>query len=150
MLRESINTQIKDAMKSGDKLRLETLRSIRAGIIEFDKSGVNREMNTEDEINILTSQVKKRKDAAEQYANAGRNDLAEKELKELGIIQEFLPKQLTHEEIIEFIEKLISLTGAKDMSNIGKVMGPAMTELKGKADGKIVNEIVRFKLSSNA
>lgn len=150
MLKESINTQIKDAMKSGDKLRLETLRSIRAGIIEFDKSGVNREMNSEDEINILTYQVKKRKDAVEQYTNAGRNDLAEKERKELEIIQEFLPKQLTHEEITEFVEKLISLTGAKDMSDIGKVMGPAMTELKGKADGKIVNEIVRFKLSSNA
>jgi len=150
MLNESINTQIKGAMKSGDKLRLETLRSIRAAIIEFDKSGVNWEMNSEDEINILTYQVKKRKDAAEQYANAGRNDLAEKERKELDIIQEFLPKQLTHEEIAEFVEKLISLTGAKDMSDIGKVMGPAMTELKGKADGKIVNEIVRTKLSSNA
>lgn len=150
MLKESINTQIKDAMKSGDKLRLETLRSIRAGIIEFDKSGANREINAEDEINILTSQVKKRKDAAEQYANAGRNDLAEKELKELGIIQEFLPKQLTREEITEVIDKLISLIGAKEMSDIGKVMGPAMTELRGKADGKIVNEIVRSKFSSNA
>lgn len=150
MLRDSINTQIKEAMKSADKLRLETLRSIRAGIIEFEKSGANREMDAEDEINILSSQVKKRKDAAEQYANAGRNDLAEKELKELGIIQEFLPKQLTREEITEVIDKLISLTGAKEMSDIGKVMGPAMTELRGKADGKIVNEIVRSKLSSNA
>jgi len=149
MLKESINTQIKDAMKSGDKLRLETLRSIRAGIIEFDKSGVNREMNSEDEINILTYQMKKRKDAAEQYANAGRNDLAEKERKELDIIQEFLPKQLSRKEITEFVEKLILLAGAKDMSDIGKIMGPAMTELRGKADGKIVNEIVRSKLSSN-
>ncbi|MBM4174652.1 MAG: GatB/YqeY domain-containing protein [Ignavibacteria bacterium] len=150
MLKESISLQIKEAMKSGDKLRLETLRSIRASIIEFEKSGVDREMTTDDEISILTSLVKKRKDAAEQYSKAGRNDLSEKETKELEIIQTFLPKQLSREEIEEIINKLITLVNAKSMSDLGKVMGPAMTELKGRADGKIVNEIVKLKLSANA
>lgn len=149
MLKEKINGQIKIAMKSGDKLRLETLRSIRAAIIEFDKSGIGREMNEEDEIKLLTSLAKRRKDSIEQFSKAGRTDLAEKEKRELEILSEFLPKQLTENEIKEFISGVIKQTGAVDLKDIGKVMGLTMKELKGKADGKLVQELVKSALQKN-
>ncbi len=149
MLKEKINGQIKKAMKAEDKLRLETLRSIRAAIIEFDKSGVGREMNEEDEIKLLTSLAKKRKDSIEQFSKAGRTDLAEKEKRELEILSEFLPKQLTENEIKEFISGVIQQTGAVDLRDIGKVMGLTMKELKGKADGKLVQELVKSALQKN-
>jgi uncharacterized protein YqeY len=150
MLKETINLQLKAAIKSRDKLRLETLRSIKAAIIEFEKSSLNREMNSEEEIRILSSLVRKRKEAIEQYANVERNDLADKERKEFEIIQEFLPKQLTKEEISDIINEIILTVEAKTLSDVGKVMGPAMDKLKGKVDGKTVFEILRAKLSSNA
>lgn len=149
MLKEKINGQIKKAMKAEDKLRLETLRSIRAAIIEFDKSGVGRKMNEEDEIKLLTSLAKKRKDSIEQFSKAGRTDLAEKEKRELEILSEFLPKQLTENEIKEFISGVIQQTGAVDLRDIGKVMGLTMKELKGKADGKLVQELVKSALQKN-
>ena len=134
-------------MKSGDKIRLETVRMLRAQILEFEKSGINREMNDDDAMKILLSAVKKRKESIELYENAGRKDLAEKELKELEIIQEYLPKQLTQEEAEATIAKIITGLGVTSAKEIGKVMPAVMKELKGKIDGKIINEIVRQKLA---
>lgn len=149
MLKEKINLQLKDAMKSRDKIRLETLRSIRAAIIELDKSGVNREMNEEDEIKLLSSLAKKRKDSIEQFSNAGRTDLAEKEKLELEILNEFLPKQLSESEIKEFIAGIIQQTAAVDLKDMGKVIGLAMKKLKGQADGKLVQKLVKSALQKN-
>ena len=144
---QKINEEMKAAMKSGDKLRLETIRSIRAGILEFQKSGIDREMNEQDAQKILLSGAKKRKDAIEMYSQANRKDLADKEAAELKIIEEFLPKQMTEDEITEFVTNFIAEVGAEGMQHLGKVMGPAMKQLTGKADGSTVQRIVKELLS---
>jgi uncharacterized protein len=97
-LAQRINDDLKAAMKSGDKTRLETLRMVRAQIIEFEKKGLNRPMNEDDEMSILVSAVKKRNESIEQFKAAGRTELVEQETKELKIITEYLPKQLSQEE----------------------------------------------------
>lgn len=140
---KKINEEMKEAMKSGQKDRLETIRSIRAAIIEFAKSGLDREMNNEDEIKILNMLAKRRKDSIEMYANAGRNDLKEKEEFELKVIQEFLPPQLSDEEIKEIIQGVVTETGATSQKDMGKVMGLSMKKLSGKADGTKVQQIVK-------
>ena len=141
-LKDKINDELKSAMKSGDKIRLETIRSIRALILEFEKSGSNKELTEEDEIRMLNTAVKKRKEASEQFRNAGRIELAEKEEQELSILMEFLPKQLTEDELIDYVKNLAIELNAKDKSDFAKLMPVAAKNLKGKADGKKVKEIV--------
>ncbi len=148
-LNEKINQQLKDAMKSGDKLRLETIRSIRALILEFEKSGSGKEMTPDDEIKLLTTSAKKRKESIEQFQNAGRVELAEKEMKELKIIEEFLPKQLSNEEVADEIKKIALEIGAKSKEDFPKLMPAAVKSLKGRADGKIIKEIVEKLLSGH-
>ncbi len=141
-LKEKINEDMKAAMKSGDKLRLETIRSIRALILEFEKSGANKELTPEIEIQMLTTAVKKRKESIEQYRNAARNDLAEKEESELNILLEYLPKQLNEQEIEEVVRKIATDIGAVSKADFSKLMPASIKELKGKADGKVVKSIV--------
>jgi uncharacterized protein YqeY len=141
-LSEVIVEQIKDAMKSGDKVRLETLRSLRAAILEFETAAVQKEFTSEEEVKLLLSAAKKRKDAIEMYTNANRTDLLEKEQQELAIIQEFLPKQLDRAEIETIISEIIKEVKAESSKDKGKVMGPAMKSLRGKADGTLVQEVV--------
>lgn len=141
-LKENISNDLKAAMKSGDKIRLATIRSLRALILDFEKSGVGREQTEEEEIALLTSAAKKRKESIEQFRNAGRNELAEKEEAELKIINEYLPKQLTDEELLEQISSLAKEIGAKEKSDFPKLMPLAIKNLKGKADGKKIKEIV--------
>lgn len=148
-LKEKINEEIKNAMKSGDKIRLETIRSVRALIIEFEKSGANKELKPEDELQLLTTAAKKRKESIEQFRNAGRNELAEKEELELKILQEFLPKQLSEEEIIQEIKKLALEINASGKEDFSKLMPLVMKNLKGKADGKIVKSNVESFLGIN-
>ncbi|MCC6551091.1 MAG: GatB/YqeY domain-containing protein [Ignavibacteriaceae bacterium] len=147
-LKEKINEDLKNAMKSGEKLRLESVRAIRAKIIEFEKSGIGRDMTSDDEIKLLSSEVKKRKDSIEQYIAAGRNDLAEKEKSEMLIIQEYLPKQLTEHEIRDVIKSLAISVGAETKADFSKLMPAAAKELKGKADGKVVRTLVEEFLGS--
>ncbi len=141
-LREKINNDLKEAMKSGEKVKLETIRSIRALILEFEKSGVNREMAAEDEVKILSTAVKKRKESIEQFRNAGREELALKEEKELSILLNYLPKQLNEMEIADEVKRIASEIGAKSKEDFPKLMPLVMRELKGKADGKLVKSIV--------
>lgn len=148
-LRDKINNDLKEAMKAGDKVRLETIRSIRALILEFEKSGSGKELTPEEEIRILTAAAKKRKEAIEQYRNANRPELAEKEENELKIIEEYLPKQLTNEEILEEIKKIAAEINAKDKNDFPRLMPLAAKTLKGRADGKVIKEIVEKFLSMN-
>ncbi len=141
-LRDKINEDLKFAMKAGDKLRLETVRSIRALILEFEKSGTGKELNNEEEIKLLSSAAKKRKDSIEQYTNAGRKDLADKEEKELNIIQEYLPRQLSEDEILLEVKNIALEIGANSKEDFPKLMPQAMKMLKGKADGKTVKLVV--------
>ena len=148
MLSDIITEQMKAAMKSGDKLRLETIRSIRALILEFEKSGAGRAMTEEDEQKLLISAAKKRKDSVEQYRAANREDLASKEEAELAIIQEFLPKQLDESEVEAVVKTIIEQVGAKTPQEVGKVMGAAMKELRGKADGTLVQTVAKRLLGA--
>lgn len=147
-LNKLIMDELKASMKSGDKLRTDTLRSLRASLLEYAKSGSDKEMSEAEEIKLLNSAAKKRRDAITMYKDAGREELAEKEEQELAIIQEFLPKQLSDEEIADVIKGIISKVSASGPSDMGKVMGPAMKELSGKADGGKVKTIVQNLLSS--
>ncbi|MCH9029816.1 MAG: GatB/YqeY domain-containing protein [Bacteroidetes bacterium] len=149
ILSDKINQHLKDAMKSRDKVRLQTIRSIRALIIEFEKSGSGKEMNGEEEIKLLSTAAKKRKESIEQFTNAGREDLAVKEEEELKIIMSYLPEQLTEKEIeIKVIEAAKNI-GATLKEDFPKLMGEMMKQLKGKAEGKVVRAIVEKVLSEN-
>lgn len=146
-LKEKINSDLKEAMKAGDKVRLSTVRSVRALILDFEKSGANREMTPEEEMSLITSAAKKRKDSIEQYRNAGRTDLAEIEEKELEILGKYLPKQLTDEELEVEIKKLAAEIGATTKADFPKLMPLSAKTFKGKADGRKVKEIVDKVLS---
>jgi len=145
-LSEKINTDLKVAMKSGDSVKLNTIRSIRTKIIELSKQGTGLSMTQEDELKILLSEAKKRKEAIEIYQKAGRTDLADQEQHELEIINEYLPKQLSKQEAGDIVKKIISEVGALSAKDLGKVMPVAMKELKGKIDGKVVQELVKEQL----
>lgn len=148
-LKDRINEDLKSAMKSGDKIRLETIRSIRALILEFEKSGTGKELNSEEELKLLSTASKKRKDSVEQYTNAGRMDLASKEEEELRILKEYLPKQLSEEEISNEIKNIAESIGAKSKEDFPKLMPQVMKTLKGKADGKVVKYAVEKYLGIN-
>jgi hypothetical protein len=139
---EKINEDLKTAMKSGDKLRTETIRSIRALILEFQKSGSGKELNEEEEIKLLSGAAKKRKDSIEQFRLAGREDLASKEEKELEIIHQYLPEQFSIQKIKAEVDRIAKLVGAISKEDFPKLMPAVMKELKGKADGKEVRSVV--------
>jgi uncharacterized protein YqeY len=147
-LLEKIGDDMKVAMKQGQKLRLETLRTIRAQLLEkqVERRPTGGGITPEDEIGVLNSASKKRKEAIAIYRTNNRNDLADQETKELEIIQEYLPKQISETEIETVVEKYVTATGASAAEDFGKVMPLIMKELKGKADGKLVQEILRKSL----
>ncbi|MDG1277589.1 MAG: GatB/YqeY domain-containing protein [Algoriphagus sp.] len=148
-LKQNIESEIKSAMIAKDKTRLSALRAIKSLILlEETKSGAKAEITEEDELKILTKAAKQRKDSAEIYEQQGRADLLEVEMAELAIIQEFLPKALTEEEITAAIQAIIVQTGASSPKDMGKVMGVASKELAGKADGKVIAEKVKALLNS--
>ena len=146
---DKISDDLRLAMKAGDKIRLETLRTIRAGLLEKQvEKRPSGGMTTEDEMSVVISSSKKRKESIEVFRNAGRNDLADQEQKELEIIQEYLPKQLSQNEIEEIVKIKISEVGAATGKDFGKVMPAVMKELKGKADGKLIQETVKRLLGN--
>jgi len=141
-LEEAINEELKTAMKNQDKVRLDAIRSIRSAILEFNKSGIGRAMTSEEELKLLNSLAKKRKESIEMYEKGNRPELAEKESQELKVIQEFLPKQLSDEEVQSIIKKVIAENNptAKDF---GKIMGLVMKQVSGKYDGSKIQAILK-------
>ena len=135
-------------MKAGDPVLLNTIRSIRAQIIELSKRGTGSEITPEDETSILLGAAKKRKEAIEMYEKGKRQDLADQEKRELEIINGYLPKPLTREEAEKIIQKIIADSGAVSAKDFGKIMPLAMKELKGKFDGKLIQELVKQKLEN--
>lgn len=146
-LKEKITEELKNAMKSGDKVRLETIRSVRALILEFEKSGSDMVMSEDDEVRMLTSAVKKRKESIEQFQKAGRTDLTEKEEKELAILMEFMPKQMDESEILDYVKKIAAEIGAVSKADFPKLMPLVVKNLKGKAEGKMIKAAVEQILS---
>ncbi len=148
-LKERINKDLTEAMKAQDNTLVETLRSIRAEILKMDKSGMNREMTPEEEIQLLNRQVKMRKEAIEMFEQGGRNDLVEREKKQLEIILKYLPEQISVSDAESIIDNIISGFQEVTQKDFGKIMGLAMKELKGKIDGKIVQDIVKAKIQQS-
>jgi uncharacterized protein len=145
-LAEIINEDLKAAMKSGDSVKLNTIRSIRAQIIELSKRGTGTGMTPEEEITVLLAAAKKRKEAIEMYEKAGRTDLADQEKREFEIISTYLPKQMNREEVVQVVKRIMMEVGASSAKDFSKVMPVAMKELKGKIDGKVVQEVVKQQL----
>ena len=147
-LEVKITTALKEAMKSKNKIALTALRAVKSAILlhKTEKSS-DGGLSTEDEMKILQKLVKQRKDSAAIYTGQGRNDLADPELKEAELIQQFLPKALSEDEVKEVIKSIIDEIGAEGMKDMGKVMGISTKKLMGKADGKTISSIVREFLS---
>lgn len=150
-LKEKIDADLKESLKSGKKERLNAIRSIRAALLEKEVSirvGGVATLSEEQETEVLVSLAKKRRDAIEQFTAGNRPDLAENEQSELAVIEEYLPEPVSEEEIVAAIEEIIAKTGASSMKEMGRVMGEAMKQLKGKADGAKVQQIVKSLLSA--
>ena len=151
-LKDKISEDIKAAMKAKDKVRLETVRSIKKVLIEKESTvrGKGQDSLTpEQEMEAVMQQAKQRRDAIEQYQQAGRPELAETEAAELAILEEYLPKQLSDDEIAAVVDEVMTQVGASSPKDMGKVMGPVMQKLKGQADGKKIQTMVKAKLGGS-
>lgn len=149
-LKEQIEADIKKAMLSKDKDELRALRGIKSLILLAEtEKGAKAELTQDDEIKLLTKAAKQRRDSAEIYGNQGREDLQQIEVAELRVIEKYLPKQLTEEELIEKLRVIIGKIGAAGPQDMGKVMGAATKELAGQADGKVISFMVKSLLNQN-
>lgn len=146
-LKQTIDTEIKTAMLARDKDRLRALRSIKSLILLAESENREVELDEARGVDILTKAAKQRRDSIEIYEQQDRQDLLETELAELKVIEEFLPKQLSEEEVKVELEKIIAKIGATSAADLGKVMGASMGTLKGKADGKVISSVAKALLS---
>jgi len=147
-LEQKVMAEMKDAMKSKDEATLRGLRAIKAEIIKAKtEPGAGGEISADKEISMLQKMVKQRKDSLEIYQQQNRDDLAKKEQEEIAVIEKFLPKQLSEEELRSELKQIISETGASSPADMGKVMGAATKKLAGRADGKTISAAVKELLA---
>lgn len=147
-LKDKIMQDMKQAMRDKDKLTLSALRAVKSAILLYETEGENKKLDEAAEMKLLQKQVKQRKDSAEVYKEQNRPDLAENELAEAEVIENYLPKALTEDEVEAEVRKVIEETGASGMKDMGKVMGLANKKLAGKADGKMIAEKAKALLSA--
>lgn len=147
-LQQDIMTAMKAAMKEKDQTALAALRAVKSELLLAQTSGSSEDITEEEEIKILSKLVKQRKDSAAIFADQNRNDLAEPELAQAEIISQFLPTQLSEEDIEKVVVDTIQKVGADGMKDMGKVMGIVNKQLAGQADGKTISNIVKANLSS--
>lgn len=149
-LNDKITAALKDAMKAKDQVTLRALRAIKSAILlEKTKAGGGDELDEATEIKLLQKMTKQRKDSIAIFDEQGRNDLSEKEVEELKVIETFLPKQLSEEELTTALKEIVIETGATSMKDMGKIMGLANQKFAGKADGKAISTVVK-KLLANS
>ena len=145
---EKISEAIKASMKEKDTISLESLRAVKSALLLAQtQKGNSSGISADEEIKILQKLVKQRKESAEIYISQNRSELAEVEINQSKIIERFLPKQLSPEEVEKIVSELINKTGASGMKDMGKIMGMASKQLSGVAGGKTISNIVRSKLS---
>ena len=145
---DKISESIKIAMREKDSIKLESLRAIKSSLLlSQTEKGKKGEISESEEIKILQKLVKQRKDSAQIYKSQNRNELAELEISQSKYIEEFLPVQISEDELIKIIQSIINKSGASGMKDMGKVMGIASKELLGKADGKTISSLVRTLLN---
>ena len=145
-LKDGIQAGIRESLKSGDKVRLSTLRLLSAAVKNREIE-VLRELDDDEVREVAVKEAKRRKEAIEAYEVGGRLELADKEKAELELLQVYLPEQLSEAEVDALIEEAVALTGASSMKEMGKVMGAVMAKAKGKADGTQIQAKVRARLS---
>lgn len=144
-LLKNITDEMYLSMKSGDKEKANTLRTLISKLKD-QQIKLRKDISDEEALKIIKTLVKQRKESAEIYSKAGREELAEKENFEISILDNYLPKLMSEEDVLSLIKKIVSETNAKDLSDIGKVMPLVMQRGKGKVDGKIANSILRSLL----
>jgi uncharacterized protein len=148
-LEKRINEDLKAAMLARDSEKLEAIRAVKAALLlEKTKEGGTGEIPESTELKILQKLVKQRRESAEIYQSGNREDLAKKELLEASIIEKYLPQQLSVEDVTEKITQIIAQTGATTIKDMGKVMGMATKELAGKADNRMISEIIKKQLGA--
>ena len=145
-LEERLVEEMKQAMKSNDKLRLSTIRMIRSGV-KNKEIELRKKLEDEEIERVIQVMVRKGEESVEQFQTGGRTDLVEKEKKEIEILKSFLPQPLSQEEILKIIDQSIQETQASSPKDIGKVMKSVMPKMGGKADGKLINQLVKERLS---
>ncbi len=145
-LEERLIDEMKEAMKSNDKLRLSTIRMIRSAA-KNKEIEQRQKLNDEDIQRVIQGMIRRGEDSLEQFRAGGRMDLVEKESKELEILRSFLPQSLSQEDILKIIDQSVEEVQASSLKDLGKVMKSVMPKLQGKADGKLVNQLVKQRLS---
>ncbi|MGV2938173.1 GatB/YqeY domain-containing protein [Mesobacillus sp. LC4] len=146
-LLERLNNDMKQAMRNKEKDRLTTIRMVKASLQnEAIKQG-KQELSEEEELTVLSREVKQRKDSLQEFEKAGRQDLVEKIQTELKHVEIYMPQQLSEEEVTEIVKEAIAETGAASKADMGRVMAVLMPKVKGKADGSLVNKLVQQHLS---
>jgi len=145
---DQLNEDMKQAMKAKERERLTTIRMIKSAIQseEIDKG---RELNEDEELTIVSREKKQRLESHEEFKNAGRDDLVEKLEAEIAVVDEYLPEQLSDDEIRDLVDETIEEVGAESMQDMGDVMGAVMPKVQGRADGSQVNALVQERLSDN-
>jgi Uncharacterized conserved protein len=141
-LAERLNEDMKLAMRAQDKFKLSTIRMVRAAV-KNQEIDLRRPLEDSEVLDILTREVKQRKDSLQEFQKAGRDDLATDLAAEIDIIAQYLPQQLTEEEIKAIVMQTIQETGASSKADMGKLMGALMPKVKGRADGKLINQLVQ-------
>jgi len=146
-LLERLNNDMKQAMKNKEKEKLSVIRMVKAAMqneaIKLGKS----QLSEDEELTVLSRELKQRKDSLQEFENAGRIDLADKLKNEIKVLELYMPKQLSEEELLQVIRETIAEVGASSKADMGKVMGAIMPKVKGKADGSLVNKLVQQQLS---
>ena len=149
MLKERLEQDLKDALRAKDKVKLSAVRMLRAGILEQEKSGSGPA--TPDQIvAIVQRQAKQRRESIKQFEENDREDLAQRERDELVYIEQYLPAQLSDDDIARRVQEVVQRTGATSMKDMGRVMGEVMSDLRGQADGNRVREAVQRLLGKTA
>ena len=145
-LEERLVDEMKQAMKSGDKARLSTIRMIRTAV-KNKEIDLRNKLDDDEILRVIQGMVRKNEESIEQFKAGGRMDLVEKETKEIEILRSYLPQALSKEDVIRIIDESIRETEASSLKDLGKVMKSVMPKLTGKADGKLINQLVKERLS---
>lgn len=145
-LKEQLTQNMKTAMKEKDQIRLGTIRLLRSAIKNREIE-LGQELGDEEVIKVISTAVKQRKESIEQFQKGGREELVQKEQAELAVLQSYLPQQMSEEEIIALVKEAIEAVSATSMKDMGKVMKYIMPKAQGRADGKVINQLVKNQLS---
>ncbi|MBB5324757.1 hypothetical protein HNQ34_001855 [Anoxybacillus tepidamans] len=145
-LLERLNDDMKQAMKNKEKEKLSVIRMVKAAL-QNEAIKLGKPLSEDEELTVLSRELKQRKDSLQEFENAGRSDLVDKTKEEIHILQLYMPKQLSEEELAEIVKQTIAEVGASSKADMGKVMGAIMPKVKGKADGSLVNKLVQQYLA---